>query len=142
VIKPAVIMSMVAISTVGISAIAISPVDTFMFETFVVKTSMVEISGMISFEERAIMGEVETIPIVAVPGRIIIIGISGKISFADGRGGIVSIRSIGVSVYDRSRSCDINPGYGQAEANTGADKDLRITGSSNEAGGYNGGENK
>jgi hypothetical protein len=133
---------MTGISMSCISSVETFMVETFVFETFMAETFVVEISCMISFEERAIMVEVETIPVVPVPCGIIIICVSGKIGFADRRGGIVSVRRICASIYHRSRSCDINPGCGQAETNMGADKNLGITGSSDETGGYNSGENK
>ncbi len=118
---------------------------TVMFEPVVVKTTAVEISPVVPFEERTVVFEVETIAVVAVPGRIIIICISGEISFTDRRCGIVSAciyRSGGIcaGVYDR-RS-DIDPGYRYPHANAGGDKYLGITFSSDEAGGYNCGKNK
>jgi hypothetical protein len=51
---------------------------------------MVEIGPVVSFEERTIVFEVETIPIVTVPGRVVIVSIAGKIGFTDGWGCIVS----------------------------------------------------
>ena len=84
----------------------------------VVEATMVEISPVLSFEKRTIVFEVETIPVVAVPGRIIIIGIPWKIGFTDG-------------------GSDIDPGCGDANANAGSDKYLGITFCRDQARGYN-----
>jgi hypothetical protein len=109
-----------------------------MVETVVVKTTTVEISPVLSFEERAIVFEIEAIPIVAVPGRIIIVRIAREIGFTDGRSGIVSASiygswSICISIHDR-RS-DIDSWHGDAHAKTGADIYLGIAFGSDEAGG-------
>jgi hypothetical protein len=61
-----------------------------MCEPYVVEATMVKISPVVSFEERTIVFEVETIPVVTVPGRIVIISIAGEIGFTDGWGRIVS----------------------------------------------------
>jgi hypothetical protein len=101
---------------------------TVMFEPGVVKTFPVEISPMVPFEERTVVFEVETIPVVAVPGRIVIISISGEIGFTNGWSGIVSAH--------------IDPWYGDAYPNVGANVNLRIAGGGDEAGGYEDGEDK
>jgi hypothetical protein len=59
-------------------------------EPRVVEATMIEISPVVSFEERAVVIEVETIPVVTVPGRIIIISIAGEIGFKHRGSGIVS----------------------------------------------------
>jgi hypothetical protein len=116
-----------------------------MFKPGVVKTSVVEVGPVISFEEGAVMCKVEPIMIVPIPCGVIIVGVAGKISFDDVRSGIIA------TCIDRGRSIDngcryggsyINPGGRNAETDTGADEYLSITFRSDEAGGYNGGEDK
>jgi len=116
-----------------------------MFKPGVVKTSVREIGPVISFEEGAVVFKVEAIMIVPIPCGIIIISIAGEICFDDARSGIIA------TCIDRCRcihnGCSygspyINPGRRDPETNMCADEDLRITFSSDEAGGYNGGEDK
>jgi len=59
-------------------------------KTRVVKTSAVEISPVVSFEDRTIVFEVYAIPEVTVPGGIIIVDISGIVGFTDFRVGIIT----------------------------------------------------
>jgi hypothetical protein len=116
-----------------------------MFEPAVVETTTVEISPMVSFEERTIVFEVETIPVVPVPGRIIIISIAGEFGFTDSGGCIVSTlvyRSGSVCAGINHRRSDIDPGCGYAKTYAGADKNLGITFGSDEAGGYDGCKDK
>jgi hypothetical protein len=61
---------------------------TVMFEPGVVKSTMVEVSPVVSFEERTVVCEVETIMVVTVPGRIVIISVSGEIRFTNSRSDI------------------------------------------------------
>ena len=61
-----------------------------MCEPCVVEATTIEISPVVSFEVRTVVFEVETIPVVTVPGRIVIISIAGEIRFKDGGGRIVS----------------------------------------------------
>ena len=63
-----------------------------MCEPCVVEAAAREISPVVSFEERTIVFEVETIPVVTVPGRIVVVRVSGEIGFTDGGGRIVSAR--------------------------------------------------
>ncbi len=128
-----------------------SAVATVMFKTGMVKTSSVEIGPVIPFEIGTIMGIIKPIPVVTIPGRIVIIGISGIIVFIDdgcggisiliNRGGSISIgvdrcRSISILVnrgglINRSRCIDwcghcpnIYMGAGYPEAYMGIYKDL------------------
>ena len=80
----------VAASMISSPMIIMSPVDRsasstsgapIMFKSCVVKTSPIEIGPVLSFENRAIMCIVEPVPVMTVPGRIGIIGISRIISF-------------------------------------------------------------
>ena len=105
----------------------------------VVKTSVVEVSSVVSFKERAIVFKVEPVMVVTIPGGVIIIGIAGKICFAYCGGGIIATCIDNGCRYGGSY---VNPGSWNAEPNAGADKYLCITFSSNEAGGYDGGEDK
>jgi len=104
-----------------------------------VETTMIEIGGVVSVKERAIVFKVEPVMVVPVPGGVIIISIAGKVGFAYCGGGIIATCIDNGCRYGGSY---INPGGWNAEANTGADKYLSITFSSNEAGGYDGGEDK
>jgi hypothetical protein len=116
-----------------------------MFEPAVVETTTVEISPMVPFEERTIVFEVETIPVVPVPGRIIIISIAGEFGFTDSGGCIVSTlvyRSGSVCAGINDRRSDIDPGCGYAKTYAGADKNLGITFGSDEASGYDGCKDK
>lgn len=117
-----------------------------MCPTGMVEPTMIEIGGMVSVKERAIVFKVEPVTVVPVPGGVIIISVAGKICFDDIRSGIIA------TCIDRGRRIDngcryggsyINPGSGHPETDTGADEYLSITFGSNEAGGgYDGGEDK
>jgi hypothetical protein len=56
----------------------------------VVETTMVEVGGMVSVKEGAIVFEIDPVAIVTTPGRIIIVGISGEFCLTHRRGGIVT----------------------------------------------------
>jgi len=110
-----------------------------------VEPSMIEIGGVFSVKEGAIVFKVDPITVVTVPGGVIIISIPGEICFDDIRSSIIT------TCIDRGRCIDnrcsdgssyINPGCGHPETNMRADEYLRITFSSDEARGYNGGEDK
>lgn len=97
-------------------------------------------------ENRAVVFVVDPITEVTVPGRIVIIGIPGKISIHY-RCGSISRACIGGAIEDRGRSNIGMRNNGQtysdmSGADTGADEYLRIAFGSDEAGGYNGGEDK
>jgi hypothetical protein len=116
-----------------------------MFKPCVVKSTMEEISPVVPFEERTIVFEVEPIPVMPVPGRVVIISIAGEVGFADSRGCIVSVcvyrsGSICTGIYDRGG--DIYPWCGYAKTYAGSDKNLGITFGSDEAGGYDGCKDK
>jgi hypothetical protein len=75
---------MVCISAAGISTIyrcttTISTAIARAQETGTVKMSAVEITGISLFKKRAVMRVVPIIPIVAVPGREVVIRIAGKL---------------------------------------------------------------
>jgi hypothetical protein len=76
-------ISMVGISTIRICAATISMAEAGAYETGAVKTSAVEIAGVALFKKRAVVGVVAIIPIVTVPGREVVIGISGELVFID-----------------------------------------------------------
>jgi hypothetical protein len=99
-----------------------------------IEPAMIEVSGMISIEERTIVLEIDPVAIVTAPGRIVIISISGEIGFDDGGSGIVARGGY--------RRTNVNPGGRNTETNMRADEYLRIAFSSDEAGGYNGGKDK
>jgi hypothetical protein len=86
----------IAISTVHISAIGIAtpaitgrgPTATIitLAKPTIVKTTAVKISVIPSFKERPIVSIVIVIPVVTVPGRIVIISKSREISFTHDTG--------------------------------------------------------
>lgn len=124
---------------------------TIMCEPGVVKTPTVEIGPVIPFEERAIVFEIETIPVVTVPGRVVIISIAGEFGFADSWVCKVSARIYGsgsdiasINYGCRSDKGPANNGESDTDmresdagANAGTDINLGITFASDEAGGYN-----
>src|SRR5882724_8172775 len=128
---------MIPSATVIMPAICIPSVETFMFETFVVKASAVEVSNMLSFKIRAVVREVETVPVMSVPGRVTIISITGEFVFVHyGCRSTVSILAdwcwsgIFILVYRRGRCIlilvnyrcgpgDNDPGRTNAEAEMG-----------------------
>jgi len=110
-----------------------------MREPCVVEATMIEISPVVSFEERTIVCEVETIPVVTVPCRIVIISIAWEIRFEDGGGCIISAceyRS------DKGPANNGEPDTYTPEPDTRAHINLSITFGSDEAGGYDGCEDK
>ncbi len=116
-----------------------------MFPMCVVKCPMIEVSGVVSVEERAIVFEIDPVAKVTIPGRITIIGISWEICFDDRRSGVVAIcinRSGCIDNGCGDGGADINPGSGYTETYMRTDDYLRITFASDEAGGYNGGKDK
>ena len=123
-----------------------------MCESCVVEAAMREISPVVPFEERTVVFEVETIPVVTVPGRIVIISISGEIRFKNGRSRIVSacVYRSGSDIAAIYYGCGRNKGPANngepdtcmPESDAGADIDLGITFGSDEAGGYDGCKDK
>lgn len=108
-------------------------------EPVVVKTTMVKIIPVFLFEVRTVMFEIEAVPIVAVPGRIIIVGIAREFGFTNLRSGIVSaciFRSRGVCVAINDRRSDVDSGYRHAYTKAGTDIHLGIALCSDKAGGY------
>ena len=119
--------------------------STFMFPMCVVKCPMIEISGVVSVEEGAIVFEINPVVKVTIPGRIIIISIAGEICFDDGGSGIVAIcidRSGRIDNGCGDRGADINVGNRNTDTNMRTDDYLRIAFAGDEAGGYNGGKDK
>jgi hypothetical protein len=76
-------ISMVRVSTIRVSDTGISTTIALAKETSAVEASAVEIAGISPFKERAVMGVVPVIPIVAVPGREVVIRIPGELVFID-----------------------------------------------------------
>jgi hypothetical protein len=117
-----------------------------------VETTAIEIAPVFSFKVGTIVLEVDAIPIVAVPGRILIVDIAGELGFANGRRRIVStvVYRCGLLTYrsrllidrcgiHRSRR-DIYPGAGNPEADMGIYVYLGIAFGSDEAGANNSGQ--
>ena len=111
---------------------------TVVLEPGAVKAAMFRICPMVSFEKGAIVFEVEPVPVVAVPGGIVIIGISGEIGFTDGRCGIISAGVYG-SGGIISGCGDVDPGSGNTETDMRTYEYLCGTFGSDQAGGYNSG---
>ena len=136
-------------STPGVTA-----ATTFVFVPGMVEGPAIKICPVIPFEIRTVVCIVETVAEVAVPGRIVIVGISGIISFTYYRcgGGSVSI----FILVDRSwflvngsrlliyygRCSYIYPGAGKAETKMCVDINLGISAAGKETGGYNRGKDK
>ena len=105
------------------------------YEPGTVEAAVVKICPMVSFESGAIVFEVEPIPVVAVPGGVVIIGVSGEIGFTDGRFGIIS-----AGVYGCGG--DVDPGSGNTETYMRTYEYLCGAFGSDQAGAYNGCEDK
>jgi hypothetical protein len=130
-------------------------VATVVYEPGVVKMTAIKVGPVVPFKERTIVREVETIPVVTVPGRVVIISVPGEFGFANCGSGIITIRinrcgcgRIGGTVTngggsDNDPGCGyIEPGRGNPEADVCAYEHLCITPGSDEAGGYDGTEDK
>jgi hypothetical protein len=89
-------------TTSPITALGPTPAVIGLAKPAIVKTTTVKISGIPSFKERPIVSIVIVIPIVTVPGRIIIISISGEFVIIRHRAGCIGI-PIRVLVYGRRR---------------------------------------
>lgn len=113
----------------------------------VVKMTTIEVPSVVSFKEGTVVFEVETVPVVTVPGRVVIIGISGEIGFTNCGSGIVAIRidrcgRISGTVNNGCRNSNYDPGSRYPEAEVCIYEYLGITFGSDKAGGYNSGEDK
>jgi len=129
-------------------------VTAVMIELEVVKTPADEIVPVFSLEERTVVREVYTIPVVTVPCRIVIVYITGEIGFASRRIGIISavvfrrrlrIFRIRLGIYrsgliNHGRRCCINSDAGDTYPDTGAYIYLGIAPGGDEARGGDGGE--
>ena len=113
-------------------------ISTVVCEPRVVEMTAIKVGPVVSFKERTIVFEVETVPVVTIPGRVVIISVPGELGFTDSGSGIITI------CINRCRSgCGyIEPGGGDSETDMCAYKDLCITLGSDEAGGYDGSEDK
>ena len=123
------------------------PKSTVVCEPGVVEMVATEVGPVISFKERMVVLEVETVPVMTIPGRIVIVGISGEISFTDRGSCIITVcinrcGRISGTVDNGCGSCYNDTGNRNPEPGVCANEYLGITFSSNEAGCYDGGENK
>jgi hypothetical protein len=114
----------------------------------VVEMTTIKVAPMVSFKQRTVVFEVETISVVTVPCRVVIIGVSGEIGFTDCRSGIITVcinrcgcGRISGTVNDGCGSYH-DTGSRNPESDVCANEYLGITFSSDEAGGYDDGENK
>lgn len=118
-------------------------ISAVMFPMGMVEATVVEVSGVVSVEEGAIVFKIDPVAIVTTPGRIVIVSISGVICFTYFRSGVVATVICGgrCGVYGCGNgSAHINTGSRDPETNMRTDEYLRIAFSSDEAGSYNGGE--
>jgi len=129
---------MVHIPTIGIATPPITglgptaPIITLAKAT-IVETTAVKISGIPSFKERPIVSIVIVIPVVTVPGRIVIISIAGEFIFIRHCAGRIRI-SIRILVHGRRRR--IYRPYRNGKTNTRIHIYLRVTFDGNQAGPY------
>ena len=130
-------------------------ISTVVCEPRVVEMTAIKVGPVVSFKERTIVFEVETVPVVTIPGRVVIISVPGEIGFTDCGSGIIAIRinrcgcgRIGGTVNNGSRSDNdpgcgyIEPGCGNPETDVCAYEYLCIALGSDEAGAYDGSEDK
>ena len=120
---------------------------TVVCEPGVVKMTAMEVSPVVSFKERTVVFEIEAVPVVTVPGRIVIVGISGEIGFTDRRSSIITVRidrrgRISGTVDNGCGSCYNDTGNRNPESDVCTNEYLGITFSSDKAGGYDGSEHK
>ena len=97
----------------------------------IVKTAAVKVARIPSFKKRPVVGIVIVIPVVTVPGRIVIISISGELVFIGNRAGSVGI-SIWILVHRRRRH--IYRPYRDGKTNMRIHVYLRVTLDGNKAG--------
>jgi hypothetical protein len=107
-----------------------------------VKAAAVKICPVVPFENRAIVFEVELVAVVAVPGGVVIIGVSGEIGFAGGRSGIISAGVYGCGWIISGCGGDVDPGSGNTETYMRTYEYLRGTFGSDQAGGKDSDEDK
>jgi len=119
-----------------------------------VETVAIKEISVVSFEEGTVVSKVDPVAVVAIVGRVSVVSVTGVIVFANIRCGIVTTVAIfGLVVYgcgllvnrcglgvNGGRS-NIHPGAGDTKADMGVDVYLGIAFGSDEASGYNSGEN-
>jgi hypothetical protein len=98
---------------------------TVVYEPGVVEMTAIKVSPVVSFKERTIVFEVKTVPVVTIPGRVVIVSVPGEIGFTDRGSGIIAIRidrcgrwRIGGTVNNGGWS-DNDPGCGYIEPGCG-----------------------
>jgi hypothetical protein len=135
-----------------------SAITAVMVETGVIKTSTVEIGAVVPFENGAVVLEVYAIPVVTVPGGVIIIDVSREIGFAHSGVGVIAAiidwrrlfingcrlcvdRLLLIYYRRRHRRSDyVDPPAGYAKSNMCIYIDLGVAFGSDETRGCNGGE--
>ena len=68
------------------------PETTIMCEPGVVEMTAIEVGPVVPFKQRTVVFEVETISVVTIPDRVVIVGVSGEIRFTNRRCGIITVR--------------------------------------------------
>jgi hypothetical protein len=145
-----------AIGKPAIRVPAIAVAETSLFKAGAIEASAIKISGIGSFKERPIMGIVPIVPIVTIPGRIIIVCVARKficeisIGYHAGGGSIFVLGSRCILIFrnrnrllvhNRRRS-NIYPRTPERYAYAGIDIDLTVAGSSDQTGAYDCGKSK
>lgn len=96
--KAAIGETMIDVPAIGIpAAVGVPASVVFALKPSTIKSTAVEISGISSFKKWPIVGIVSVIPIVTVPNRVVVVRVSGKLSF-EGYTITVGISIIGVGV--------------------------------------------
>jgi hypothetical protein len=146
--KPAPVRSTIGNSAIPKSTVHIAAIDdttspisgpaptaaiVSLAEPTIVKTTAIKISGIPSFEKWPIVGIIIVIPVVTVPGRIVIISISREFVFIPYRAGSVGI-SIWILVNGRRRR--IYRPHRDGKANMRIHVYLRVALDGNQAGPY------
>ena len=118
-------------STPPISGLAPTATIIPLAKPAIVKTAAVKVPRIPSFKKWPVVGIVIVIPVVTVPGRIVIISISGELVFIGNRAGSVGI-SIWILVHRRRRR--IYRPYRDGKTNMRIHVYLRVALDGNQAG--------
>ena len=138
--------------------VSMAPATPFPGPSSMVETTAIEVGSVVSFKEGTIVTVVNPVAIVTIPGRVVIIDISGVFGFTNSGRCIVAAAVRGslivlLILIDRRRflvdrcgrsvnggRCDIHAGARDTEADVSVYVYLRIAFGSDEASGYNCGD--
>jgi hypothetical protein len=116
------------VAAAGIAAIGIAAIEIFVSETAAVKPAAVEIAGIPSFKKRAIVRIVVIIAVVAVPGRVVVKGISVGIIIGDLIFGVWLLVDGGWRLVYYGRGRNVYARSAKRKPDAGVDIDLGGTG--------------